>query len=522
MNCRLHFYISGSKEFNTVMRKRALDLGYSMNEHGLYKMVNGKKGKKLDRYFPTEKSVFDFLGMVYRKPTERKDGNAVLLIQDQGETKVQKKKKIDKSKVKKKAPKKKNSGAEIRKGKRLIKQFLQSGQSLLEELKEQDLSAMIRAANQGYYCNNKPLMSDEEYDVLKEFIEEDFPDNAAIQEGHTMCSVAVEKKKMQLPFEMWSMNKFKTEQQINLWLKQYSGPYVISAKVDGVSAGYSTMTGEPKLFTRGNGKVGQDISHAIEFLGLPTDVQIEIRGELLMKKDVFQEKWSDKFSNVRNMIAGTANAKESFPDRWDDIDFVCYEVITPELKPSKQFALIKKLNIISVIHKKMTSVDKSKLSNYLIDWRENYDYDIDGIIVADDKIYPRTSKNPKHAFAFKTVLDDQVVESKVVNVIWNPSKDGYLKPKVRIQPVELGGAVIQYATLHNAEFVIKNKIGLGAVVQIIRSGDVIPKVEKVIKPAKTIKMPPSNIEYNEFNKKDIILINASEMKLLDLNLLKIS
>ena len=54
-----------------------------------------------------------------------------------------------------------------------------------------------------------------------------------------------------------------------------------------------------------------------------------------------------------------------------------------------------------------------------------------------------------------------LVESKVVNVIWSPSKDGYLKPKVQIQPVKLGGAVIQYATLHNAEFVIKNKIGLG-------------------------------------------------------------
>ena len=125
--------------------------------------------------------------------------------------------------------------------------------------------------------------------------------------------------------------------------------------------------------------------------------------------------------------------------------------------------------------------------NILIDWRENYDYDIDGIIVADDKKYPRTSKNPKHAFAFKTVLDDQIVESKVVDVIWSPSKDGYLKPKVQIQPVKLGGAVIQYATLHNAEFVIKNKIGLGALVQIIRSGDVIPKVEKVIKQAKTSK-----------------------------------
>ena len=53
-----------------------------MNEHGLYKMVNGKKGSKLDRYFPTEKSVFDFMGMVYKGPTERKDGNAVVLIKD--------------------------------------------------------------------------------------------------------------------------------------------------------------------------------------------------------------------------------------------------------------------------------------------------------------------------------------------------------------------------------------------------------------------------------------------------------
>ena len=150
--------------------------------------------------------------------------------------------------------------------------------------------------------------------------------------------------------------------------------------------------------------------------------------------------------------------------------------------------------------------------------RENYDYDIDGIIVADDKKYPRTSKNPKHAFAFKTVLDDQIVESKVVNVIWSPSKDGYLKPKVQIQPVKLGGAVIQYATLHNAEFVIKNKIGLGAVVQIIRSGDVIPKVEKVIKPASNIKMPTQyEFKWNS-TKKDLILLNSEDNDIVKLKI----
>ena len=323
-------YFTGSKAFNTVMRKRALDIGYSMNEHGFHKMVEGKKGPKLDRYFPTEKSVFKFLGMVYKGPTERKDGNAVMLIADQP-----KKKKINKSKVKKKTLKKKNSGSEIRQGKRLIKEFLKVGQSQLEELNEGELSSMIRAANQGYYCNNKSLMSDEEYDILKEFIEEKFPDNEAIQEGHTACSVSVEKKKMTLPFEMWSMNKFKKESQINTWLEEYKGPYVMSAKVDGVSAGYSTVGDKPVLFTRGNGKVGQDISHAIEPLGLPTKKGIEIRGELLMKKDVFEENWSHKFANVRNMIAGTTNAKESFPERWKDIDFVCYEVVSPHFKTKR-------------------------------------------------------------------------------------------------------------------------------------------------------------------------------------------
>ena len=517
-------YFTGSKEFNTVMRKRALDLGYSMNEHGLYKMTNGKKGLKLDTHFPTEKSVFDFMGMVYKGPTERKDGNAVMLIENQP------KKKIDKNKIKKKTLKKKTlkkkilkntSGGEIRKGKRLIKEFLQVGQSQLEELNEDDLSSMIRAANKGYYANNKHIMSDEEYDILKEFIEEKHPDNEAIQEGHTTSSVSVEKNKIKLPFEMWSMNKFKKEKQINGWLKDYKGPFIISAKVDGVSAGYSTKGDKPVLFTRGNGKIGQDISHAIEFLGLPTEKGIEIRGELLMKKDIFETNWGDKFANVRNMIAGTANAKESLPERWNDIDFVCYEVVTPQLTPSEQFKLIKKHNIISVIQKPMKKINKTVLSKYLIDWRENYEYDIDGIIVADDKTYPRTSKNPKHAFAFKTVLADQIVESKVVDVIWSPSKDGYLKPKVQIQPVKLGGAVIQFATLHNAEFVIKNKIGIGALVQIIRSGDVIPKVEKVVKPATTIKMPSSEYKYKwNSTKKDLILIDADKnevviMKIID-------
>ena len=182
-------YFTGSKEFNTVMRKRALDIGYTMNEHGFHKLNNGNKTEKLDRYFPTEQSVFDFLGMEYKTPIERANGNAVIL-------QTKKPKKMVKL-IKKKSLKKKNSkiGKEIRQGKRLIKEFSQYGQPQLEKSNEEELSAMIRAANKGYYCNNKSLMSDEEYDILKEFIEDKYPNNLAIQEGHTQCSVAVEKKK---------------------------------------------------------------------------------------------------------------------------------------------------------------------------------------------------------------------------------------------------------------------------------------------------------------------------------------
>ena len=96
-----------------------------------------------------------------------------------------------------------------------LKSFQKYGQSFIEQLTEQQLSEMIRLCNKLYYCNNKPILTDEEYDILKEYIEEKYPNNKAIKEGHTMCSVAVEKRKMTLPFEMWSMDKIKSEKDIN-------------------------------------------------------------------------------------------------------------------------------------------------------------------------------------------------------------------------------------------------------------------------------------------------------------------
>jgi NAD-dependent DNA ligase len=129
--------------------------------------------------------------------------------------------------------------------------------------------------------------------------------------------------------------------------------------------------------------------------------------------------------------------------------------------------------------------------------------------VSDDDIYPRESGNPEYAFAFKMVLSDQKAEVKVLDVVWSPSKDGYLKPRVRIEPVRLGGVTIEYATGYNAKFIEDNKIGIGATIEIIRSGDVIPKILSVSVPAEHAKMPDEPYIWNETHV-DVLLENVGE------------
>jgi len=514
-------YFTGSKIFNTVQRQRALDLGYTLSEHGLHKMVQGKKGAAVEGDFPDEKSIFKFLGMKYKKPNERVDGRSVEIGVDEEENPGSK---VDQTKrtffqplmdTVKPAEKPKNKTLKVKRPAKAkpednIKNFLTDGVSLLKTLTEAQLGEMIRAANDAYYCNQKPLMSDNEYDVLREFTLEKYPNNKIAKEGHAACNLEVEKNKVKLPYEMWSMDKIKPDTDaLAKWTAKYKGPYVLSCKLDGVSGMYSTEGPVPKLYTRGNGTVGQDVSHMIPYLQLPTEAGIVIRGEFIIPKDRFDTKYKGKFANPRNFVAGVVNQKKVEPAKFKDIDFVAYEVIKPELKPSEQMKKLTDLNVEVVRFVNEAKVSNELLSELLVAWRDGYKYEIDGVICCDDKIYPRKTGNPEHAFAFKMVLGDQIAEAKVVDVLWAPSKDGYLKPRVQIEPVVLGGAKIEYATGFNAKFIEDNKIGVGAVIKLIRSGDVIPHILSVVVPASNPQMPNVPYEWNE-TKVDIVLANKSE------------
>ena len=385
-----------------------------------------------------------------------------------------------------------------------IKQFKRDGIKALDDLSEEKYVTLIKKANDTYY-NNKPLMSDNEFDIVKEYFEKKYPNNPVLNN----IGAPITKNKVTLPYNMPSMDKIKPDTDaLDKWMKKYTGNYVLSCKLDGVSGMYTTENNTRKLYTRGDGSIGQDITHILPALNLPKRENIVVRGEFIISKTNFEEKYKTRFANSRNLVSGIINSK-TVDNKINDVDFVAYEVITPVLPPIDQLKLLEEYGFITVRNLQMTSLTNDMLSQLLIDWRRNYEYEIDGIIVSDNKKYARNEKNPEHSFAFKMVLSDQVAESKVVDVIWNASKDGYLKPRVRIEPINICGVKIEYATGFNGKFIENNKIGIGAVIQIIRSGDVIPYIKSITTEAETAKMPNMPYHWNETNV-DIVLDNIDD------------
>jgi NAD-dependent DNA ligase len=359
------------------------------------------------------------------------------------------------------------------------------------------------------YHNQSSLLTDTEYDIIKDYFEIKYP--LDYSSWNKEVGAPVERNKAVLPYQMGSMDKIKPDTNILLsWSKKYQGPYVLSCKLDGVSGLYSTEGSIPKLYTRGDGKVGQDISHLIPYLNLPKNKGLVIRGEFIISKNVFETKYKNEFANPRNMVAGIINHKTVDNNKISDVHFVAYEVIKPILDPKEQLEFLEfDLKTECVLNKLTPEISNELLSQMLIDNRRMYDYEIDGIIVTNNKSYERKPGNPEHAFAFKMVLSEQLAEATVVDVIWSPSKDGYLKPRVQILPIKLGGVKIEYATGFNGAFIQNNKIGIGAIIKIVRSGDVIPHILNVTVPATSPKMPDVSYKWNSTNV-DIILENIDE------------
>ena len=337
-----------------------------------------------------------------------------------------------------------------------------------------------------YYNTGKDSgLKDSQYDMLKETLEIREPDyivpiGAKIREGEN---------RVKLPEWLGSMDKFKPESgtEISKWINNNkASQYNIEDKLDGVSCLAIFTDGKVKLYTRGDGIVGADISYLAQyFKTIPKQLtrDISVRGELIMPIKTFQKKYSVEYANPRNMVAGRIGAKEIRPGL-SDIQFIAYEIIGDGImpSPSKQLSTLTNLGFTVVHSKLVEQINIENLLQTLIEFKKTSLFEIDGIIVQGDTQYERnTSGNPDYAFAFKARLEGSEIDTKVVGVNWNISKWGQLKPQIEIEPIKLGGVTIKYTTGFNGNYIEENKIGPGAVVKMIRSGEVIPYIIEVVK-----------------------------------------
>lgn len=350
----------------------------------------------------------------------------------------------------------------------------------MNSLTQKELVSILAYLSDHYYTKGVSLVEDEDYDRLVEHLKTKF-------DTHLGVGAEVIKHKVKLPYYMGSMDKIKPDKNnLTSWRTRFPGKVCISNKLDGISALYIKEGGKKFLYTRGDGTVGQDISHMLQYINIG-DLQESkvcvIRGELIVSKENYSKVQEGK-RGARQMVAGLANQKTLTAERialMRLVDFVAYEVVVPEsLTPTQQFGLLDIRSTFKNADWGFTqNVTIESLSEILTTRKEDSEYEIDGIIVAHDAVYPRKDSNPEHAFAFKMSFAEQQAITKVLCVHWEASKDGYLKPTVQFEPVNIGGAIIQYATGFNAAFIQDKKIGPGAFIEIIRSGDVIPYIKDV-------------------------------------------
>ena len=382
------------------------------------------------------------------------------------------------------------------------------------------------------YRSGEPLISDSEYDVLLEQLEEMDPNNSFFDS--IGIEITDEGRKRKLPILMASMDKIKSMDELVKWYKSKNisknEVLVLTPKFDGLS--FCVVEEINEATTRGDGAIGQAsdehykliTNHLYENLDDNFDPMSPIPfscsyGEVMMRKDIFNNKYSH-FANPRNLVAGLINNKEA-TEPLRDLNYIKYGAVIKdkfkdEIKSKHQILdLLNDGQTIKVSYKLATFNELSE--EFFVDLFKKWsiDYELDGIIIEIDSVKLQEdlgrerSGNPCFARAYKSKAFEETGETTIEKISDHISKQGLIKPVGNVTPVKIGGVVISNVTLNNYKFVKENNIGVGSVVRLSRSGGVIPKVVEVIK-ATGFKMPEiDNIAWNDSG---VELVCLSETK----------
>jgi DNA ligase (NAD+) len=367
----------------------------------------------------------------------------------------------------------------------------------MKKNRAQELENLILTHKELYY-QGKAKISDEAFDELERELRDLDPSNPVLQlVGHKQIDNGL---KVEHQKKMLSLDKTYDEKDLIKWIGKED---VVSVfKIDGSSCSLIYDKGHLVLAkTRGDGQFGENISKkALYIPDIPkfthSDKSFEVRGEIYCTESQFihlssemKELKLEAPTSQRNIVAGLLGRKENI-HLSKFLSFKAFDIITDEKfkKEHEKLDHLKKLGFVTPeyeVHKNGKTVDK-KIEEAK-EFIGSGDYLIDGLVFIYDDLklhneLGETSHHPRYKIAYKFAGDTKI--TTINNIEWGVSRNGLLTPVALVEPVELSGAMIGRVTLHNFGMVQNFQLKSGDKIEIIRSGEVIPKFIGVVEQSK--------------------------------------
>ncbi len=380
-----------------------------------------------------------------------------------------------------------------------------------------DKIELYNKAKEAYY-NGQEIMTDFEFDALEK--ELGLENKSIVGTKHNPSYT------VKHPFIMGSISKVQIhkDKEGNIdWkkyfneAKKYFGDkeLIITPKYDGCSFEADIFDNLiQSISSRGDGSWGKDlINHLINFI--PSEYvklggHYTLRGEVLVKKDIFEEKYAEQFTNPRSFVSGVLNrdynvTDKDFMEMLNDLSIVIYDYRRLEDGEWIDYDWTRLPDSDALPKRYWTPILKNEKDfewyyNDMNQYRhESCEYALDGIVIkplAQFRDNNTTERRPKDCVAIKFI--PMLEETEVVNITWNLGKTGEFTPIIWVKPVKMDGRMVQKCSGHNLGYLRQKGITVGAKIIMSLAGDIIPFMYKVTDPNENGEIPmPENYNYYE-------------------------
>ena len=360
---------------------------------------------------------------------------------------------------------------------------------------------LIKKWNDAYYKDNTSLVSDYEYDMTVKEVEKYYREHPElVNNGPTAnvgSSLTSNFKKVRHSTPMLSLANSYNMEEVSDFLRRYDiTDWVAEQKMDGLSLSIIYRNGEiVGGATRGDGNTGEDVSEGVKMISnvphiIPVKGYLEVRGEVLLPKDMFQiindkrkEEGQPLYATSRNLASGTMRQLDVSLVKTRGLRFVAYYIVN-----AKDYDITTQIDVLRQLEKWGFEVPNSVSSRVIKDLQEavnrlrgNVIYDTDGVVFKDNELshwVEFTAKTPKWAFAYK--YPTQRVVTKLLDVTWQVGRTGRISPVAELEPVTISGTVVSRATLHNINEIKRKDIRIGDYVVVEKAAEIIPAIVEPI------------------------------------------